>query len=310
MSFQAQGNKSVHRTRRRAAQVTSRGSPPDRSARPGPPCAYCDGQGRAGAGLGRAPQRAPPGRRPRTARASPAPGREARPGTASPRVAGRGHPLPARLPAGQGGPARPHPASAFPAPAGPTPPYLPAAATTAQPGLAPGKAPPPSAPIGGPAPKFGSHWASRHRGGAAALPALAALHPGNARLRSRDGRGARGCQRFWGNPPQNSYECFTKEPRPTAPYSPAPAVRVCPRTAPGRGSGGKRAAAGLSAALTGEGRAVPVAPPFPTPKRALVAPLGKEPRDSQRASSVRVPQGTAPCGLVSLAHRRTSGHFP
>lgn len=99
-----------------------------------PPGAY--GQARAArtgrAGQDRARQgpswaalrkRAPPGRRPRTARASPAPGREARPGIPRPRVAGGDHPLPAWLPEGRPCPPRqfpprpphPHPHPAIPA---------------------------------------------------------------------------------------------------------------------------------------------------------------------------------------------------
>lgn len=114
--------------------------------------AACTERGRAGAELGRAPQRAPPGRRPRTAGASPAPGQEAWRGTTSPRMAGRDHSPPARLPEGRFGPPRPHPASVFPAPARPHPAIPARRGHDCQPGLAPGKAPPPSAPIGGPAP--------------------------------------------------------------------------------------------------------------------------------------------------------------
>lgn len=105
-----------------ASHIPRQPARPERTARPGPRVLGRAGQGRAGAGLGRAPQRAPPGRRPRTARASPAPGREARPGTASPRVAGRGYPLPARLPAGQDGPARPVPTPPLLSPRPPAPP--------------------------------------------------------------------------------------------------------------------------------------------------------------------------------------------
>lgn len=248
-------------------------------------------------------KRAPPGRRPRTARASPAPRREARTGTPRPRVAGRD---PGYLPGLQeGGPARSVPPRlSFPrARPVPTPPYLPAAATAAQPGLAPSRAPPPPPLLA--VPPRSSAPIRRVRTGAGprpcppALLALAALHPGNARPGSRDGRGPRESQRS-GEPPQNSSSCSTNEPRPTARTAPD---RRCV-SAPGQpraGFPGKACPGGLNAALTGEGRGAPVAPPFPTPKHALIVAMSKKPCDSQRAFSVRVPQGTASSGLVSLA---------
>lgn len=188
----------------------------------------------------------------------------------------------------------------------PTPPYLPAAA--AQPGLAPGKAPPPPPLLA--APPHSSAPIGRVRTGAGPRPcplaqsALAAFHPGNARPGSRDGRGARGCRHIGENPPrEKSSKCFTSEPQ----HRTARHGCTCgPQHSPAGAPGGSV----LSTALTGEGRAAAVATPFPTPKRALMAPMGTKPRDSQGAFSVRVPQRTAPSGLVSLAHKRTSRYFP
>lgn len=143
---------------------------------------------RPDAGPGRAPQPAPPGRHPRAAGVRPAPGRETRPGTPRPGTTERGN-LPRtwrqRAPATAGPRRR---AALRPARLAPTPAYLPAApaaATAAQPSLTPAAGPPPrpllagppssSAPIGRRLPRRGSKFVE------IALPALAALRPGNAR---------------------------------------------------------------------------------------------------------------------------------
>lgn len=172
MSFQAQGSKSVHppQTRRKAAQVTPRGSPTAGSVRPGQGRAYGEGragQGKAGAELGRAPQAGPA--RP------PPPHSQSKPSTGAGGAARNSPP--------QGGWRRP-PATCL----APRRAALPAPSVSPAPAPSPSPSPPrhtcpprppnlasrltrprPLRPYWRLRPQLGSHWASPHRGGAAAM---------------------------------------------------------------------------------------------------------------------------------------------
>lgn len=144
--------------------------PTDRSARPGQGRACGEGQGRAGAELGRVLQAGPARPPPPHSQSKPSTGARGAAGNRHPRATGMDQPRPARLPEGRLRPPRPHPASALTAPS-PHPPrhtcprgrHCPTWPRAWQ-------GPAPSVPIGGPAPQLTSHWASPHRGGARPCP--------------------------------------------------------------------------------------------------------------------------------------------